>query len=164
MTLKIIVLFIGWMAGGYVTPDLAQVREDYRQAADSEEATKKLYDDLTTVGKNGETVLVAYKGAVTTKMADYAQGIRDKKSFFKEGKELLEYALKTEPENVEIRCIRLSVQENVPKITGYFKDMDEDKQFILDHYASMEEGGAKAFVKAYASQSDSFTDDEKQLF
>lgn len=164
MKLKLLVFFIGWMTTVYVAPDLETVRQEYRKASGSEEATKTLFNDLTAIGKNDNPILVAYKGAVTTMMADYAQGIKNKKSFFKEGKELLEYAIETEHENVEIRCIRLSVQENVPKITGYFKNKDEDKQFILDNYDSMKNKGAKEFVKGYVGQSDSFTDAERQTF
>ncbi len=155
---------MGWMTAGYVVPDLETVRQDYRKASESEEVTKTLYDGLTAIGKNDDPVLVAYKGAVTTMMAEYAQGIKDKKSFFKEGRELLEYAIAAEPKNVEIRCIRLSVQENVPKITGYHKNKDEDKQFILDNYSSMQDDSAKKFVKGYASGSDSFTEADRQLF
>lgn len=164
MKLKFVLFFIGWMTTLNISTDLATVREDYRQAFDSEDATKALHDALTAVGKNDEPVLVAYKGAVTTMMAEYAEGIKDKKSFFKEGRDLLEFAIATEPKNVEIRCIRLSVQENVPKITGYHKDRDEDKQFILDHYSAMEDSGAKVFVKGFADRSNSFTDAERQLF
>ena len=164
MKLKLVLLFIGWLVTGYVSTDLETLRQDYRDASESEDATKTLYDDLTAIGKNDDPVLVAYKGAVTTMMADYAQDIKGKKTFFKEGRELLEYAIETDSNNVEIRCIRLSVQENVPKITGYHKNKDEDKQFILDNYSSMQIEGAKKFVKAYASESESFTDAERQLF
>ena len=157
-------LFIGWMAVGYVSPDLESVRQDYRRASESEEAVKKLFTELTAVGKNDETTLIAYKGALTTMMAKYAEGIKNKKTFFKEGRELLEFAIETEPTNVEIRCIRLSVQENIPKITGYHKDKEADKQFILDRYSSMSDSGAMEFVKGYALASDSFTESEKQLF
>ncbi|SDD63378.1 hypothetical protein SAMN05421636_101261 [Pricia antarctica] len=164
MKLKLLLFFVGWMTAGYVSPDLETVRQDYRKASENAEATKKLFEGLTEIGKNDNVVLVAYKGAVTTMMAEYAEGIKNKKSFFKEGRDLLEYAIKTEPENVEIRCIRLSVQENVPKITGYHKNKEADKAFILANYASMEEAGAKEFVKRYTSASDSFTEAERQRF
>lgn len=160
----LVLLFLGWMATVQVSPDLATVRETYRKASESEAATKKLFDDLMTIGKNDDITLVAYKGAITTKMADYAEGVKDKKDFFKQGREFLEHAIETAPENVEIRCIRLSVQENVPKITGYHKNRDEDKQYILSHYNTIKNDGAKMFVKGYVSQSDTFTDAEKQLF
>jgi len=143
---------------------LNTIRQNYREAYDSEKTTKKLFDGLSEVGKNGSVTVVAYKGAVTTMMSKYAEGFKDKKSFFKEGRELLEYAVEAEPKNVEIRCIRLSVQENVPRITGYRKDIDDDKRFILDNFKTMTDTGAKAFVKGYIAQSDAFTDAEKQLF
>lgn len=164
MKLKFLFFFVGWLIAGYLSPDLETVRQDYRKASESEEATKKLFESLTEVGKNDEVVLVAYKGAVTTMMAEYAEGIKNKKSFFKEGRDLLEYAIETKPENVEIRCIRLSVQENVPKITGYHKNKEDDKAFILDNYASIEDAGAKEFVKGYALTSDSFTEAERERF
>ena len=155
---------MGCMTLASTSPDLESVREDYRNAFKDEEAVKALFDILTAVGKNDEPTLVAYKGAVTTMMAQYAQGIPEKKSFFKEGRALLEYAIALEPTNVEIRCIRLSVQENVPKITGYHKNKKEDKQYIIDNYSSIQDKGAKAFVLGFVSISESFTQTEKQLF
>ena len=164
MSLKLVLFFTVWMSVLQQSPDLETVRQDYRGAAENEPAVEKLFIKLMAIGKNGDATLVAYKGAVTIMMAKYAQGISDKKTFFKEGRDLLEYAIETEPMNVEIRCIRLSVQENVPKITGYHKNKDEDKQIILDTYSSMKDSGAKDFVKGYALASDSFTQTEKQLF
>lgn len=164
MKLKIIFFFLGLLTTVNLSNDLATVREKYREASTSEETAKKLHEDLISVSKNDIPVLIAYKGAVTTMMADYAQGIKNKKSFFKDGRELLEYATEKEPTNVEIRCIRLSVQENAPKITGYRKNIEEDKKFILDNYTSIGDKGAKDFVKGYATQSKAFTDTEKQLF
>lgn len=163
MKLKIILFFIGLLTTSNVSPDLATIRKMYREASNSEEITKKLYDSLTSIGKNDKTTLVAYKGAVTTLMAKYAEDIKNKKIFFKEGKELLEYSVTKEPKNAEIRCIRLSVQENAPKITGYRKNIEEDKRFILDNCALMTNEAAKNFVRAYASQSDTFDASEKQL-
>jgi len=164
MHLKVFFLFLGLLITENISPDLATVRADYQEASTSEEVAKKLHNDLITVSKKDIPVLVAYKGAVTTMMADYTKGIKDKKLFFKEGRELLEYAIETEPNNVEIRCIRLSVQENAPKITGYRKNIDEDKKFILDNFKAMTDKGEKAFVKGYATQSEAFTDIEKRLF
>ena len=164
MNLNIILFIIGWTVTTMVPPDLATVRKTYQEAADSEVITKQMYDEMLSVGKNDNPTLIAYKGAVATLMSKYAEGIKAKKTFFKEGKELLEYAITKEPENVEIRCVRLSVQENVPKITGYKKNIEEDKEFVLDHFDSMTDSGAKNFVQGYVQLSDAFSDTEKQLF
>lgn len=163
MKLNIILFLIGLLTTTNVSPDLVTIRKMYREASNSEEITKKLYDDLTAISRNDKATLVAYKGAVTTLMAKYAEDIKDKKIFFKDGKELLEYSVTKEPKNAEIRCIRLSVQKNAPKITGYRKNIEEDKQFILENYALMTNEAAKNFVRGYASQSDTFDASEKQL-
>lgn len=145
-------------------PDITEVRQSYREASNSEDDAKQLYDDLSEVVQNDDKTLVAYKGAVTTMMAKYAEGVKQKKMFFKEGMQLLEHAIANEPKNVEIRYIRLSVQENSPKIVGYKENIPEDKQFIIDHYKSVADEGAKKFIKGYASQSEVFDETEKQLF
>ena len=164
MQAKLLILFLGWIALGGFSIDLATIREAYRAAYENEEVVEKLHDDLTAVGMQDDAVLVAYKGAVTTMLAGYSEGFQNKKMLFREGRELVEHAVETRPENVEIRCIRLSVQENVPKITGYTKNQEEDKQFILDHFDSIEDPGAKAFIKGFATQSGSFTEAERQSF
>ena len=164
MNLKITLFFIGLLTTTLLSPDLETIRKQYRMADNNEEATKKLFGDLSSIGKNDSPTAIAYKGAVTTMMSKYADGFKDKKDTFKQGRELLEEAVTAEPENVEIRCIRLSVQENVPKITGYKKNIDTDKQFIIANFSKMGDNGAKSFVKGYISQSKTFTEAEKQLF
>lgn len=144
--------------------DISEIRQQYTQAVDDEEITKELYDELTTVGHKDNKTLVAYKGAVSTLMAKYAQGVKDKKEFFKKGAKLIEHAVKTEPDNIEIRCIRLGVQENSPKIVGYKDDIPEDKQFILENYQSTSSEAIKTFIKSYVIESSLFDESEKQLF
>lgn len=162
MLTKFCILLFGCPLLATPAIDLPEVRTAYRFAVESEVLTKTLFVNLTAVGKNDDPVLIAYKGAVGTMMAAYAHGLNEKKQIFRDGRELLEYAVATEPDNVEIRCIRLSVQENVPKITGYRKNQEEDKAFILQHYASMKDADAQAFVKGFAGQSESFTESERQ--
>ncbi|WP_149303878.1 hypothetical protein [Pareuzebyella sediminis] len=144
--------------------DVSEVRTAYIKASGDEQAVEQLNSKLISVTTTDVKVLVAYKGAVGTMMAKYAKGLKDKKSLFKEGVSLLDYAVTSDSLNVEIRCIRLSVQENAPKITGYKKNIDDDKAFILKNYNSMTDEGAKKFVKGYALRSKVFNDNERQLF
>ncbi|CAM3389982.1 hypothetical protein [Zobellia roscoffensis] len=163
MNLKLVFLVIFSVLYVASPADLPKVRTAYIEASDSESATKALHDDLVSVSKSDDKTLVAFKGAVTTMMAKYAKGIKDKKNLFKEGAELLEFAIENNPENVEIRCIRLSVQENVPKITGYTKEIDEDKQFIIENFNSISNKDSREFVKGYISKSEAFNESERQL-
>lgn len=163
MNLKLVLFTIFSFLTVAVAIDLKETRSAYIEAVDNESATIALHEDLISVSKTDDKTLVAFKGAVSAMMAKYAKGIKDKKTFMKEGKELLEYALEADPNNVEIHCIRLSVQENVPKITGYTKNIEEDKQFILNNYSSISNKNSKNFVKGYILKSEAFTETERQL-
>jgi hypothetical protein len=153
--------FLAFLTG---TPNIMQLREDYPKANDSAEITNTMYNELALVTQNDQAVLVAYKGAIATLMAKFAKGIRNKEEFFKSGSELLEYAVETDPQNIEIRCLRLSVQENSPKIVDYKGKIQEDKQFILDNFKNTPSKEVKEFVKKYVLQSAIFSESERQLF
>lgn len=143
---------------------LSEIREAYVNASGSKEITLKLSNELSSVTKNDIPVLVAYKGAVLTIEAKYAKGKNNKKELFKEGADLLEYAVKTSPNNIEIRTLRLSIQENTPKFLKYHKNISIDKQYILDHFKDVSSEGEKVFVRSYVLQSKGFSASEKELF
>jgi len=145
-------------------PNLKEVRLDYIKAVKSKEITLQLNKKLSSIDKNNDKVLVAYKGAVLTLMAKYSKSTKDKKYFFKEGATLIEYAVSAQPTNIEIRVIRLGVQENIPKVVGYRKNKKEDKQFILDHFKMTSSTELSEFIKGFVSQSKSFSEEEKLLF
>ncbi|GAA6764110.1 hypothetical protein AAFH68_00380 [Flavobacterium sp. CGRL1] len=61
-----------------------------------------------------------------------------------------------------MRMIRLSIQEDVPAITGYKKNIKEDKKFITTYYPS-QSGALKEYLKDFVLQSKSFSEKEKQF-
>lgn len=146
------------------TPKLSALRLNYPKANSDLETTNKLYKELTKVSKEDDQTLVAYKGAIATLKAKYAKGIKNKTSYFKEGAQLIEFASQSEPDNIEIRCIRLSVQENAPKIVRYSNKISEDKKYILEHYHQVDNPEIKKFIKNYVLLSNGFSTAEKQLF
>lgn len=147
-----------------ISQELDDLRADYPKANTTASVTDQLNESLSAVTKADNKTIVAYKGAILTLKAKYAKGFKNKKTFFKEGAELLEYAIVSEPKNIEIRCLRLGVQENAPKIVGYKKSIQVDKQFILDNYAAIQNKNLKDFIRGYVMLSEAFSDTEKQLF
>jgi len=75
-------------------------------------------------------VLLAYKGAAIAMKAKFAKQIKEKKNLFVEGVKLIENSVKSEPNNLEIRLIRLSIQENSPKILNYKKILMKIKSYF----------------------------------
>lgn len=160
--MKSVFFFLAILSTAFGVSDISQVRLQYKEASTNAEKTKQLYEDLGSITKESDVLLIAYKGAATTLMAKYAKTIKEKKAFFREGVGYIEYAVEQAPNNVEIRYLRLSVKENAPRITGYKRHMDKDKTYILEHLVEVENQESKKYIKGYVSQSDVFDADEKR--
>jgi hypothetical protein len=158
-SLFVFILFIGLFS-----PSLTKVRVAYKNALNSKEVTLQLNKDLNEVKKTDEKLLVAYKGAVLTLMAKHSKITKEKKAFFKEGATLIDFSINEQPNNVEMRCIRLGVQENTPKLLKYRANKAEDKQFIKDGYENIKSTTIKKYVRGFIMQSKSFSDEEKKQF
>lgn len=143
------------------TPNLADIRKAYPTAANSETTANEFASKMAGITASDDKVLVAYKGASLAMVSKFKKKIPQKISMLKEGAQLIESAVSAAPSNIEIRLVRLSVQENVPGITGYKKNIPEDKAFLLKQYKDQPEG-LKTYIKAFISLSKSFSEQEKQ--
>ncbi len=146
-------LVLGWFA-----VDLPTIREDFQQAKSSQSATEKLYNELADYTKD-DPVMLAYKGASQTLKARFLKDRAEKKTLVSNGIKLLERSVKMAPDKIEIRLVRLAIQENSPKILKYKANMAEDKGMILSNFA-LQPGAIKAIIKQYAEQSDYITIEE----
>jgi hypothetical protein len=159
MKLLLTILLVVNFAGN---PDLAAIRKMYADVTKSENNAKEFSEKLAGVSNNDEKILVAYKAASILLDSKFEKKLGEKIERFKEGAKLLESTIKSDPDNIEIRMIRLSIQENVPGITGYKKNIKEDKKFLTDHYAT-QNTALKAYLKDFVLQSKSFSEKEKQF-
>lgn len=159
--MKYIVFIVFFISMASIAQDLNEIRSEYPKAVQNAETTMKLDGELAKVNSSNKAVLLAYKGAVSTVKAKFATKKSEKKDFFKEGVSIIESAVKAESSNIEIRYIRMSVQENSPKFLGYHKNIEEDKEFILKNYASISSAELKQIVKDFVKNSDNFSENEK---
>lgn len=98
------------------------------------------------------TITRAYRGALMMKKSNYIKGASKKIELFKAGSQLLDAAIQQDPSNAEYRFIRLTIQENAPKILRYNKNMEEDKRILLAGYKKMT-AHTRSFVLDYAQKS-----------
>lgn len=143
------------------TPEITDIRKLYSSVVISESNAKEFALKLANIEKDDNKTLVAYKGASIVILSRYKKEIQEKSKKFKEGAKMVEFAVASEPNNIEIRMIRLSIQEKAPKIVNYNKNKKEDKEFLLDHYKE-QSGNLKAHIKNFMLQSKSFSAAEKQ--
>ncbi|MBL4745638.1 MAG: hypothetical protein JKY08_04660 [Flavobacteriaceae bacterium] len=144
--------------------NLNTIRAAYKLSVKSKAHTEKLYQLLQTVKKGDTNVFVAYKGAAIALGARSQKGAANKKKQFAQGVELIEFAILKAPENLEIRFVRLTIQQNSPKLLKYNKQRGTDKAFVLSKLKIEKSSSLKKYIVDYILASKHFTEEEKSLF
>lgn len=157
-TLMILLMFVT----ASLSSDLSELRKLYPKAATSKENAEVFFNKTTEI-KSTDPVLMGYKGIAFTLKAKFEKELSKKKSNFKTGAEILEESIQKAPENIELRALRMSVQENSPKILNYNKNIQEDKNIIISNF-SKSKSEVKTFVADFIAVSKSFTDEEKKTY
>lgn len=111
------------------------IRNNYEKAAKDEQLCKRLLQ--STEVKTNSTLFKGYYGAFQAIYASHLKNSSEKLKHFKTGKSNIEQAISSEPKNVELRFVRLSVQKMAPSFLGYNKKIEEDKKFIKENLASI---------------------------
>lgn len=118
--------------------ELYEVRKQYVESTLKEETAKKLLESLSKESAL-PPVMLAYKGATQAVMAKYATLPSKKYSLAKKGLAMLEQAIAIDPDNIEIRYLRFTIQENVPSFLGLSKDLKNDKIVIVKNASRRKE-------------------------
>ena len=143
--------------------NIIDVRNNYKEAVISKSKAFILNDNLKDVTKNDDQRFVAYKGAVIALTAKYQKGAKLKGDTFKNGVNLIEYAVAQNSSNIEIRFVRLSIQQNSPKFLKYNNNIEVDKKFLLKNFNQIKSAELKEYLKGYILESENFTEDEKNV-
>lgn len=139
--------------------DLEALRNSYSKANLSSENAKN-FIEIAEKKTSSDVVTSAYKAASKILEAKVTPGIGKKKALVKSGATSLESIINSNLNNAELRVIRMSVQENVPKIVGYNKNLKEDKAFLISNYGK-QNSDLKHYIKDFANQSKTFSDKDK---
>lgn len=107
---------------------LEEARMNYNKASNDKKICEQMIEELET--KTQDPVLLAYLGGFQTVWAKHVGSPIAKLSTFKQGRKNIEKSIAKDPNNVELRFIRCSVQKNAPKILGYHSNIKEDIAFI----------------------------------
>jgi hypothetical protein len=111
------------------TQNIAELRRLFKAATSGQCKSEALYKAIPVVPLQNKAVVMAYKGAGRTMMADCVFSPIRKQKYFNEGKELIEGAVSLAKNNIEVRFLRFIVQSNLPGFLGY-DSLDEDSKFL----------------------------------
>lgn len=122
------IFFLTSFDGGF----LDDVRNSYNNLASDKELCKKMISDLTNAKDHSATHL-GYLGGLQTIWANHVFNPVTKLKTFNQGKAHIEKAINWEPDNAELRFVRLSVQSNAPRFLGYHENIVDDTEFLILH-------------------------------
>ncbi|HRO45210.1 hypothetical protein [Agriterribacter sp.] len=88
----------------------------------------------------------AFEGALMMKKAGLIKGASHKLKTFKAGREKLDSMIAANAGNAEFRFLRLMIQEKAPKILHYDQQLEEDRQYLVEHFRSVPESVQKAIL------------------
>ncbi len=106
--------------------NITEVQEEFhRLNNEDEELTfiEKYHGDLNPS-------VQAYICAVEMKQAEYRFNPMSKLRIFKKTKNKLEELILKNPKNIDLRYVRLLLQEKTPELLGYKDNIQEDKLFL----------------------------------
>ncbi|WP_367867218.1 hypothetical protein [Pedobacter sp. WC2423] len=159
--MKILALFILFIYGTLPSPEIKQLRVLYYQSATDKAAASKLQDLLSNVDDQSSELLICYKGVAEMMQAKYTISPISKYRRFKKGKEFIESAVALDPENLEIRFLRFTIQSNLPSFLGYNDQITADKKILIKNLDQIHDQPLKQLVINYLFASKHITEKER---
>jgi len=139
------------LCSAYGTPpekgqDLDRLRSQYINAASDKSVCEELMESLRSQPHKTSTQW-AYLGALESIWAKYVFNPISKLNTFQKGKAKIENSIAKEPNNVEIRFLRLSIQKNIPFFLGYSQHIEEDESFLKNNLSGISSELLKTMVE-----------------
>jgi hypothetical protein len=122
-----------------------KIRQDFH---DGEFTEKRLEVIIDNNGYENTALTKAYKGLCETMMAEYVYLPTTKLKYFNKGKKKIDESIRQQPDNPELRYIRLMVQMNAPSMLGYYREIQKDLDFFLSNKQNFK--GDKSWLKIFS--------------
>lgn len=140
---------------------ISDIRKDFKVGHKDEATCKK---HLESLEKYADTpVERGYEAAYHMFMAKHTGNPLKKMSYFKSGKNMLEKEIESNPDNIELRYIRLCIQYYIPSYLGYKGNIDEDKNFLRDNLYKLSDKHTKELLFNYLKGANMYTNADLNL-
>lgn len=129
--ITISLLYIGFITYAS-SPNLNVIRSEFHKAALDPEKIVSFHTYISNIDDN-EPILKAYRATSEALMAQITWNPVEKYQQLQKFEELINDAVKNDPDNIEIRFLRFSVEYSIPRFLGASKNLMEDKHMILSN-------------------------------
>lgn len=157
--MRTLLLISSFVLFSFQNGNLDTIRNAFKTANTSQENAEKFKEIVKNGSELTPALKKAYLGASTILLSRYEDGIMSKYSAFKKGKNEIEAAFKLNPNNIEIRLVRLIIQHEVPAFLNYNDALENDKKYIFTHFSSAN-NKLQNFIRSAVKHTGALTPDE----
>lgn len=129
--------------------DLYEMRNLFPLVGKKEAYSERMLHLSNTSLTTTQNLRTAYEGVARMAYAKHKLNPYSKYKSFIEGRNLLELAIKTDSQNLEIRFLRYIIQNHAPSFLGYNKSIEDDKSFILKQLPSIKKEDTDLYSRIY---------------
>ncbi len=134
---QLVIIILFFLALSSDAQSLFEVRKNFHDAVLESKRTREFHEylknsDLTTPTIN------AYRAASEAMMARVVWNPVSKFAQVLKYADMMEEAVKSDEDNIEIRFLRLSIEYNIPKFLGMSKHLKEDTDIIVQNLSDVQ--------------------------
>ena len=126
--------------------DISVIRELYLASHESESNCNNFGIGLNSIEDSTSVLIKAYQACFYFIRCRFINSPIEKFISFKKGKYLLEFAIQEDPELVELRFLRYSIQKNLPKFLLYYDSIEKDANFIDLNINAIKDKESQEFI------------------
>lgn len=167
LVLIFIFLSVNSYAESILVDEIRNIKVAVHRAIESSAVTDSLYLALKSES-NQSPLMVAYIGTLEALKAKHSWNPYNKIKFVSLSQKTMKKAVERDPNNLEIRFMRFTIQHYTPSFLGFSKDLDEDRKAIVRQFKNRKFGLADAplirNIAAFMIESDRCLKEELPVF
>lgn len=143
--MRLCILFV--MISSFLTSqkiNIDEIRKNYQKAVYDKEICKEMISKFEKNENHG--INLAYFGAFQSIWAKHSNNPIQKLKSFNKGKDNIDKAIKQQPNHLESRLIRYSIQKESPGFLGYKKNISEDQNYLQTNINDVKEPLLKEMI------------------
>lgn len=147
--------------------EIRNIKLAVHRAIESSSVTDSLYRVLKSRGTENP-LIVGYIGTLEALKAKHSWNPYNKIRYVSLSQKTMKKAVDRDPNNLEIRFMRFTIQHNTPSFLGFSKDLEEDRKAIVRQFKNKKFGLADAplirNIAAFMIESDRCLKEELPVF
>lgn len=121
------------------------IRKNYQKSVTDKKSCEQMLLKFKKEDNSG--IRLAYLGALQSIWAKHTRNPIEKLKFFKKGTQNIDQYIRQQPDNLEARLIRYSIQTQSPAFLGYRDQIEEDKKLLQNGKNNVEDIVLREMIK-----------------